>query len=32
VTFEMPYTPPSMGGSAIPSNHRGPHGDGNPNH
>ena len=25
------YAPPSMGGSDIPSNHRGPHGDGNPN-
>ena len=31
VTIETPYTPPSMGGSDIPSNHRGSHGDGNPN-
>ena len=27
VVIQAPYTPPSMGGDAIPSNHRGSHGD-----
>jgi hypothetical protein len=31
LVIQSPYTPPSMGGSDIPSNHRGSHGDGNPN-